>query len=81
MRYLIAMLCPPLAMAWSGRPRQAILAVLTLVVAAATWSSGVGVLLVAFTMLWGCRIAGEHYADEELEGFLHLMQSTKSNQL
>ncbi len=80
MRYLIALFCPPLAMAWSGKPRQSIVAAMTLIIAAMTWTTGLGVLLVAFTMLWGCRVAGEHYADDELEGFLHLVQTTRSKQ-
>jgi hypothetical protein len=80
MRYMIALCCPPLAIALARRPLQAIVATLLLVVAVATWSYGIGVVLAAFVMLWACRASGEHEAERELAGFLRLFNSTRSQQ-
>lgn len=72
MNYLIALICPPLALAVIGRPSRAFAAAALLLIAAATWASGPGVVLAAFTILWACRDVGDRYAERELEEFHRL---------
>jgi hypothetical protein len=69
MRFLIALFCPPLAMARARRPFQALAATAVLVLAAFLWPSVGGLVLIGLTMLWACHVAGDQYAAEELEGF------------
>jgi hypothetical protein len=77
MRYMIALCCPPLAIALARRPLQAIASTLLLVAAVATWSHAIGVVLAALVMLWACRAVGEHEAELELAGFRQLFNSTR----
>ncbi len=70
MRYILALLCPPLAMARARKPLRAIASALIVVAAAFTWSSGLGFVLLAVDMAWACRVAGDSYAEEELSEFL-----------
>ncbi len=77
MTYLIALLCPPLALVLVGRPLRAILATILLVLAALTWTSGLGVLLAALTMIGACRAVGDTRAKRELDGFLEVFNEAK----
>ena len=77
MTYLIALICPPLAMALVGRPFRAILATMLLGIAVATWTTGVGLLVAALTILWACRTVGDSRAKRELDGFLEVFNETQ----
>ena len=81
MRYILALFCPPLAMVRSGKPIRAIASTVLLILAALTWTSGLGMIPAALSMIWACRTVGETYATEELEGFLRLFNSTNTNRL
>jgi predicted anti-sigma-YlaC factor YlaD len=69
MRYVIALFCPPLAMARARRPFQALAATVILVLAAALWPAVGALGLIGLTMLWACNVTGDQYAAEELEAF------------
>lgn len=72
MTYLIALLCPPLALVLVGRPLRAVLATMLLVLAAVTWTTGLGLVLAALTMIGACRAVGDSRAKRELDGFLEI---------
>ena len=78
MNYLLAVVCPPWAISKSRKPFQATLATMVLVLAAFTWSIGVGILLAAAVILWACRVVSDTYAAEEVEGFLKLFPAGKA---
>ncbi len=78
MKYLMALFCPPLAMARSGKPNQAIAATIILILAVFLWKSGLGVIMAALTMMWASRVVGDRYATDELEEFMRLFHSTKT---
>jgi uncharacterized membrane protein YdjX (TVP38/TMEM64 family) len=77
MTYLIALLCPPLALAMIGRPVRAILATMLLGLAAATWTAGPGIVIAALTILWACRVVGDNRAKRELDGFLEVFNEAQ----
>lgn len=78
MRYILAVVCPPWAMSRAHKPFQATVAAMALVLAAITWSTGVGVLLAALVILWSSRVAGNSYAAEEVDTFLKLFHAEKA---
>jgi hypothetical protein len=80
MRYMIALFCPPLAMVRSGKPGRALAVIGLLILAAITWSTGLGAIPAAFAMLWAIRTVGELEADEELAGFLRLFNAADPRQ-
>ena len=75
MKYLIALICPPLALLLVHRPLRALVATFLLVVAILLWSTGLGAVLVAGVILWATRVVGSVAADEELAGFFRLINS------
>ena len=77
MMYLIALICPPLALALVGRPARAILAAMLLILAAVTWTAGPGLVLAALTVLWAVRVVGDSRAKRELDGFLEVFQEAQ----
>lgn len=77
MMYLIALLCPPLALILIGHPVRATLTAMLLGLAAAAWPSVPGLGLAALTMLWACRVVGDSRAKRELDGFLEVFPGAR----
>lgn len=75
--YLMALICPPLAMALVGRPYRAILATMLLGIAVATWTTGLGLVIATLTILWACRSVGDSRAKRELDGFLEIFREAE----
>ncbi len=74
MRYLIAMLCPPLALAMCRRWFQAVLATILYGLAIVGMESGVGLLIDFFLILWAFRILGERSAELEARAFVRAVE-------
>lgn len=77
MIYLIALICPPLALVLVGRPLRAVAATAFLGLAATTWTTGFGLPLAALTILWACRVVGDSRAQRELDGFLEVFRGVE----
>jgi hypothetical protein len=73
--YLIALLCPPLALVLIGRPVRAVAATAILGVALAIWPSTAALILAALTILWACQAVGDSRAKRELDSFLESFES------
>ncbi len=74
MRYLTAVLCPPLALVLCRRWFQAI-ASLALFALAIDWiDNGIGALLDFFLILWAFRVVGERNAAVETREFVQTVE-------
>jgi hypothetical protein len=70
MRYLTAVICPPLALLLCRRWFQAIPSALLYALAMDWMESGVGALIAFFLILWAFRIVGERNAEIESKAFI-----------
>lgn len=70
MRYLTAMLCPPLALWLAHRRFQAVPSALLYTLAIFWMESGVGALIAFFLVLWAFRVVGEQKAEVEARAFV-----------
>jgi len=70
MRYLLALLCPPLALLACKKRFQAIPSAVFYGLAIATARYGVGALIEFFLMLWAIRAVGDRDADRESRAFI-----------
>ncbi len=59
MKYVFAVLFPPLALVLSGKPIQSMISLGLLVVAVSTWTLGIGAMLQTLLVLWAMRIVCE----------------------
>jgi hypothetical protein len=74
MQYLIAVICPPLALLSSRRWFQAIPCTLLYGLAIAWMESGVGALIDFFLILWAFRVVGERNAEVETQAFVRTVE-------
>ena len=77
MTYLIALLCPPLALPWSAARCGPSWRRCSWPSPPLTWNTGPGLLLAALTILWACRVVGDSRAKRELDGFLEVFHEAK----
>ena len=78
MKYVFALVCPPLAILLSRKPVQALGSLVLCFLAVATWSLGVGGILAAITVMWALRVAGEAGANAEVDRFMADFRLTES---
>jgi len=74
MRYLIALVCPPLALLACGRWFQAIPCVLLYALAIVTAKYGVGALIEFFLILWAVNVVGDEKAGVEARAFVKTVE-------
>jgi hypothetical protein len=74
MRYLFAVLCPPLALLSSRRWFQAIPSSILYGLAIVWMESGFGALIDFFLILWAFRVVGERYAEVETQAFVRTVE-------
>ena len=70
MRYVLALLCPPLGLLACERRFQAISAAILFVLAIATARWGVGIVIEFFLILWASNAAGDYDAAREALAFV-----------
>jgi hypothetical protein len=74
MRYLTAVLCPPLALLLCRRWFQAVPSILLYALAIDWMDSGVGALIDFFLILWAFRVVGERSAELEARAFIRTVE-------
>jgi hypothetical protein len=74
MRHALALICPPLALRACGRPYQAAVAAILFAAAIVTLSSGFGVFLDFFLILWANHAVGDEDARCEARDFIRTVK-------
>ncbi len=69
MRYIFAVLCPPMALVACGKWLQAIPAAILFGLAIVTARFGVGALIEFFLILWASNVIGDEDARREARAF------------
>ena len=75
MRYLIALLVPPLAVLLCGKPVQAILNAVVWLVGIVTIFFGVGLLVVPVAVIHAMFVVNTHFADKRQAGLMRALDS------
>ena len=70
MRYMLAVVCPPLALLTCRRPCQAIVSAILFALAIATARWGIGAFLDFFLILWATNAVGDEQAGREAQAFI-----------
>jgi hypothetical protein len=70
MRYILALICPPLAMLTCKRWFQAALSSILYALAIAWAKYGFGALIEFFLILWAFNVVGNEKADQEAREFV-----------
>jgi hypothetical protein len=74
MRYLLALVCPPLALMACRRWFQAIPCVLLYALAIASAKDGVGAVIEFFLILWAFNVVGDEKAGIEARAFVKTVE-------
>lgn len=77
MRYLIALLVPPLAILFCGKPFQALLNLPLWVVGIALLFVGIGLLIVPLAILHALMVVHSHLADRRSQRLVAAVQSRR----
>ncbi len=77
MRYLLALVCPPVALLAGGRRWQAVLALVIDLIGLATIRWGVGYLAICGCILWAMNMVSEDLARTETDQFVRSVKPIK----
>lgn len=78
MRYLLALICPPLALLLCHRPWQAGVALALLVVGLATFWWGVGALILFGIIIWAMNAVSDQIAAREISRFVRTVKPIRT---
>jgi len=74
MRYLLALICPPLALLTCKRWFQAIPCTILYALAIASARYGIGALIEFFLILWAFNVVGDEKAGVEARAFIRTVE-------
>lgn len=74
MRYILALICPPLALLIAHRPVQAAVALVLAAVGIATFWWGVGALILAGLIFWALNAVSDASAARETSRFIRTVK-------
>ena len=74
MRYLLALVCPPLGLRACGRPRQALANLILCLVGVATIRWGLGIIAIAGAAMWAIHTVADERASIETDQFIRTVR-------
>ena len=78
MRYLLALVCPPLGLLMSGRPRQAVANLILCLFGVATVRWGLGIIALAGAAMWAIHAVADDRAAFETNQFIRTVKPIRS---